>query len=60
MVFVKKTDSTAHAVNVAPAGSDTIETKYSNSSPFALSIQYASLTLISNGSNEWFIVSNAV
>ncbi len=55
MVLIKKTDSSTNAVKVARAGSDTIEGASSKS----LTTRYASLTLISNGTNEWFIQSNA-
>jgi hypothetical protein len=53
IVFVKKIDSSANAVDVTAAGSDTIE----NVSSAPLTSQYASLTLLSNGSNEWFKIS---
>jgi hypothetical protein len=56
IVFVKNVSTST--VKVTPKGTDTIEGK-SSSSPQLLSTQYASLTLISNGSNEWFILSNA-
>ena len=58
MVFIKRTDNkSANVVNVAGAGSDTIE----GSSPKLLSSQYASLTLVSNGKSPgiWYIISNA-
>jgi hypothetical protein len=53
--LIKKTDSSANAVTVTRAGSDTIEG--ASSKPLAKG--YASLTLISNGTNEWYIQSNA-
>lgn len=49
--FVKKIDSTANAVTLTRSGSDTID----GSTTAAISVQYTSLTVLSNGTN-WFIV----
>jgi hypothetical protein len=55
MVHVKKIDGTLNLVNVAASGSDKIEGKSSDS----LSKKYKSLTLISDGSATWYILSKA-
>ena len=50
--FVKKIDSvTTNAVTIQRAGSDTID----GSTSVAISVQYLSITLVSNGSN-WYII----
>lgn len=54
MLFVKNTSTST--VTIKPGGTDTIEGKAS-CSPRTLGKQYDSLTLISNGSSEWFIQS---
>jgi hypothetical protein len=55
LVFIKKTDTSTHSVTVARNGTDTIEGK--NSIP--LKMRFDSLRLISNGSNEWYILGNS-
>jgi hypothetical protein len=56
IVFVKKVDPTTDgAVTVKARGTDVVEGTASRSLPK----QYNSLTLISNGSNEWFILASA-
>ena len=55
LVFIKKVDTSTNKVTVAAAGSDKIEGKSSDS----LSETYKSLTLISDGSANWYILSNA-
>lgn len=52
MLFVKNVSTSA--VSVGPGGTDTIE---GASLPVTLSKQYDSLQIISNGSNEWYILS---
>jgi hypothetical protein len=52
MVSIKKIDSSSNAVSVAASGADQIEGEISK----ALSAQYSGLTLISDGSSNWFIV----
>jgi len=47
---IKKTDSTANAVTIAPAGSETID----GNSLWALSGQYDSVQLVTDGTN-WYI-----
>jgi len=49
--FVKKIDSTTNAVTLTRSGSDTID----GSTTAAISVQYTSLSVLSNGTN-WFIV----
>lgn len=49
--FVKRTDGSANSVSVARSGADTIDGATSQS----LSIQYTSLTVVSDGSN-WYII----
>ena len=49
--FVKRIDGSANSVSIARAGSDTIDGSIS----LNITVQYVSITLISNGSN-WFIV----
>jgi len=56
IVFVKKIDSSANAVKVAAKGTDKIETKASE----ALSKPFKSLTLISDGSANWYVLSNSI
>jgi len=56
MIFIKNTSASITAIK--PGGTDTIEGATS-SSPKTLGKQYDSLTLISNGTNEWFIYSGA-
>ncbi len=57
LAFIKKVDSNPHAVTVAASGTDKIESK---GSTIALNKQYDSLQLMSNGTNEWFIMQSAV
>ncbi len=57
LAFIKKVDSNPHAVTVAASGTDTIENK---GSTIALKKQYDSLQLMSNGTNEWFIMQSAL
>jgi hypothetical protein len=52
MVVIVKTDSSAHAVTVSRAGTDTIQ----GATTQALSTQYKKLTLISGGSGAWYDV----
>lgn len=53
IIFIKNTSTST--VTVDPESGDTIEGAASK----PLATQYASLTLISNGVHEWFILSNA-
>jgi hypothetical protein len=55
IVFIKNTTANAVTVKVH-SSSDTIE----GSASISLSSQYDSLQLISNGTNEWFLVGNSV
>lgn len=55
IVFIKKIDTSTNAVTVAAHGTDKIEGKASES----LSKKYESLTLISDGSANWYVLSNA-
>lgn len=55
VVFIKKIDASTHAVTVEAAGTDKIEGKGSEK----LGSTYKSLYLISDGSANWYIVSNA-
>ncbi len=55
IVFVKKIDTSTNSVKVAASGSNKIEGKSSQS----LAKTYKSLTLISDGSSNWYILSNA-
>jgi hypothetical protein len=57
IAFVKKIDSSTHAVSVTASGSDKIE----GSSSKSLTKKYQSLTLIADGGSpgNWFILSNA-
>lgn len=48
---VKKIDSSANAVTVTRAGSDTID----GATTYALSAQYQSVTLVSDGSASWYV-----
>jgi hypothetical protein len=56
IVLIKKTDSTANAITVSAASGDSIEGKTTR----ALTKQYDSLQLISNGAHEWFLVGNSL
>jgi hypothetical protein len=56
IVLIKKTDSTANAVTVSAASGDSIEGKTAR----ALTKQYDSLQLISNGVHEWFLAGNSI
>lgn len=51
MITVKKIDSTSNGVVINPNGSETID----GSTTKTLSVQYASLTIISDG-DEWHIL----
>ena len=55
MVHVKKIDSTTNVVTVSASGTDKIE----GASSKGLSKKFASLTLISDGASNWYIISNA-
>jgi hypothetical protein len=55
MVHIKKIDSSAHAVTIAVASGDNIETL----STKTLSTRFSSLTLIADGVHTWYIQSNA-
>jgi hypothetical protein len=55
IVFIKNANTGTVTVN-PHSSSDTIEGK----TTISLSKQYDSLQLISNGSNEWFLVGNSV
>jgi hypothetical protein len=55
MVSIKKIDSSSNAVSVAASGADQIEGETSK----ALSAQYSGLTLISDGTSNWFIVGTS-
>jgi hypothetical protein len=57
LLFIKNvsTASTTPTVSVKPASADTIE----GTSSKTLSSKYASLTLVSNGSNEWYVLASA-
>jgi hypothetical protein len=57
IIFIK--NASTGSVTVTPNGTDTIEGA-SSSSPKVLSKQYDSLQLISNGSDEWFLVGNSI
>jgi hypothetical protein len=56
VVFIKKTDSSSNAVTVQSSGSNTVEGTTSK----PLKKQYDSLQLISNGTNEWFILGSSL
>jgi hypothetical protein len=49
---IKKIDSTVNIVTIVPYGSETID----GSSTAIISVQYTSLTLISDGSSNWSII----
>lgn len=51
-IVIKKTDSSANAVTVTRAGSDTID----GATTYALSTQYQSVTLVSDGTSTWYVV----
>ena len=51
IIVVKKTDGTSNAVNINPSGSETIDGAASES----ITTQYASITMVSDGSN-WLII----
>ena len=51
LMRVKKTDSSANVVNLVPSGGATLE----GTATVAISVQYTSLQIISDGSN-WYIV----
>ncbi len=55
MVFVK--NATCHAITVSPRNCNSIEGLYTPSSPISLGKKNDSLTLISDGSSEWYVVS---
>lgn len=55
LVHVKKVDASTNVVTVAGAGTDKIEGAASKS----LSKRYTSLTLIADGTSNWYILSNA-
>lgn len=48
---IKRTDGSANTVSIARSGSDTID----GSTSLSISVQYVSITIVSNGSN-WFII----
>jgi len=52
ILYIKKIDSSANAVTVTRAGSDTID----GATTFALQVQYAELTIMSNGGTSWWII----
>jgi hypothetical protein len=51
-IVVKKIDSTVNIVTIIPNGSETID----GSSTAIISVKYTSLTLVSDGSNNWNII----
>jgi hypothetical protein len=55
IVFVKKIDTSTHAVKVSANSGDKIE----GSSSKSLTKKFESLTLISDGSHSWYVLSNA-
>lgn len=55
IVFIKKIDSSKNTVTVKAAGTDKIEGKSTENLPS----QYKSVYLISDGSANWYILSNA-
>jgi len=54
-VHVKKVDTSTNIVTVAAAGTDKIEGATSK----LLSKQYSSLTLVADGTSNWYLISNA-
>lgn len=55
LAFIKKIDTTTNVVKVQGSGTDLIE----GNSTESLSKKYKSLTLISDGVSNWYILSNA-
>jgi hypothetical protein len=49
---IKKIDSSANVVTIEPNGSETID----GSSTATISVQYTSLTLVSDGASSWNII----
>jgi hypothetical protein len=54
IVRIKKTDSSANAVTIAAAGTDTID----GSATKVLSAQYSMLTVISDGAGHWLVMGS--
>jgi len=55
MVHIKKVDSSANAVTISRAGTDTIE----GATTVSLSAQYSSRTLVANGGSLWLVLSSS-
>lgn len=52
IINIKKIDSSANAITLTPDGTDTIET----AATLPISVQYVSITLISDGVSDWSII----